>query len=80
MAAEPGTLLLWSLEPNQGDVIVIAVRAVEPVGYDLLNSDLFFELLRHQRVIIPNPNHVVPSTVTVPERQRELMGGLFQTL
>lgn len=69
MAAERGTLLLWSLQPHQGYVIVTAVWPVLPVNHNLLDPKLFFKFLWHQGVIIPDSNNVVPSVVTIPERQ-----------
>lgn len=69
MAAEPGTLPVRSLQPDQGDVVVTAVGPVRPVDDNLLDSDFFFKLLGHQRVVIPNPHSVVPRAVPVPGRR-----------
>lgn len=49
--------------------MVTAVRPVRPVNDNLLDSDFFLKLLGHQRVVIPNPDSVVPRAVPVPERQ-----------
>lgn len=69
MAAEPGAPPVRSLQPDQGDVVVTAVRPVRPVDDNLLDSDFFFKLLGHQRVVIPDPDSVAPRAVPIPERR-----------
>lgn len=56
-AAQAGTLPVPS-QPDQGDVAVAAVHAVLWVHDDLLDPELLLELLRHQRVVIPDADGV----------------------
>lgn len=71
VAAEPGALPVRPLQPDQGDVMVTAVRPVRPVDDNLLDSDFFFKLLGHQRVVIPDPDSVAPRAVPIPEGRRQ---------
>lgn len=66
VGAEPGALLLGALQPQQGDVVVAAVRPVLLVHHNLLHRDLLLVLLQHQRVVVSNPHHVVASVVAIP--------------
>lgn len=69
VAAEPGALPVRALQPDQGDVVVTAVRPVGPVNDNLLDSDFLLKLLGHQRVVVPHPDGVAPRAVPVPETQ-----------
>lgn len=69
MGAEPRTLFLGPLQPQQGNVIVAAVRPVVLVHHNLLDSDFLLVLLQHQRVVVSHPHDIIASVVAIPETE-----------